>query len=572
MTVEPWWKRWPARLDWEIEQLSAAGMRFQVHDPGSDGIVQIDVVHTIDDVEYPLEASFPHLYPYFRPVVRTDVRFDFHQEPFGGGLCLAARDPEHWNTEESLAHFIAEQLPLIVAANAPDEQRRVEVEEAVPEPVSENYRYAEPDFLLIDSAWSLPIDVDRGTLTIGVWQEELPLRGAVLRVQGPDGTELAAADARLAAQFGQHTLKVRWIRRPGPVLAHTAAEFTDALNAAAPEALARPRWIDFAGRRLDVLGIVYTDEVQYADYGDDWVFLLRRQQQTGARTAMAPSDPFLIRALRAGPTDLGRRVPHLAPLVDKKVTLAGLGALGAPAAMAFARAGIGSLSVIDHDFVDPGTSSRWPHGLLAAGNRKVNAVAAFVSPNWPYTKIEGAPWRLGDLAVGAEANDSAVLNSLLVDTDLIFDATANTAVNHALADIAWEAGLPYVVVSATEGAWGGLVARLESGRTGCWQCFNAALDGDIPLPPRDPSAAGRVAPVACSETTFTGAGFDLTPLADEAVRVATARLAEGAAAYPRAGWDVETLALRTPDGQLCPPTWTAYQLPTRPECPVCGAA
>lgn len=570
MTVEPWWKRWPARLDWEIEQLEEAGMRSQVHNPGADGIIQIDVVHTINGVDYPLEASFPHLYPYFRPTVRTDTKFDFHQAPFGGGLCLAARDPEHWNTDESLAHFIATQLPLVILANASDDERSDDVEENVPEPVSEYYAYAEPDFVLIDSAWHLPEGVDRGTLTIGVRAEELPLRGAVLEVQAPDGTPLAAADSRLAAQFKQHTFKARWIRLAGPVLAQTASQFVDALNAADPDALAHARWVRFAGRRLDLLGVVYGDEIRYAEYGDDWAFLLLVQQPTQTRMRTAPSKSFLVRALRAGPSDLASRIPQLAPLTGKKVTLVGLGALGAPAAMAFARAGLGVLRVIDHDLVDPGTSPRWPHGLLAAGNRKVGALRAFVAPNWPYTKVEGAIWRLGDLAVGAEINDSAILNRMLDDTTLIFDATANTAVNHALADIAWELGLPYVVVSATEGAWGGLVARLEPARTGCWQCFNAALETTIPLPPRDRSPTGRVAPVACSDTTFTGAGFDLTPLADEAVRLAVSRLANGPDAYPEVGWDVETLALRKPEGQLCPPTWTAYQLPARAGCPVCG--
>jgi hypothetical protein len=573
VNVDPWWKRWPDRLDWEIGELKAAAMRPQVRDIGEDGIVRVDLTHTVDGVNFRLEAAYPHLFPYFRPLVRAAAgTFRFHQEPFGGGLCLAARDPEFWHTSDSLAAFVASQLPLIVRANADDDAGVAEIEEHVPEPVGPNYAYVTPDSVLIDSGWHLPADVDGGTLKVGLCVPRFPLHAAVLEVRGPDNVVLCAADPRLTQLYSAHTFTARWARQSSPIMGRTPAEFAEALGARDGDILRRGRWATVGGQRFDILGVVYEEEIRYLNYGDDWVFLLRVEQPRPNRARKISVNSFLVRALRAGPSDLALRIPQLSSLGGRKVAIVGLGALGAPAALAFGRAGVAELSLLDHDIVDAGTSPRWPHGLRAAGHFKIEAIQALVSANWPYTHVRGLAWRLGDIGVDADSTDTAVLNVILEGVDLIFDATANTAANHALADIAWHADLPYVVVSATEGAWGGIVARIERGRTGCFQCFFAALGGNIPLPPADNDpTTGRITPVACSDTTFTGAGFDLTPLADEAVRVAVSRLCEGAdGGYPPVGWDVATVGLRDEEGNLTVPTWAGYKLPSRPTCSCAG--
>lgn len=548
-------------------------MRPQVRDIGDDGVIRIDLTHTVDGVDYRLEAAYPQLFPYFRPLVQAAPgTFQFHQEPFGGALCLAARDPEFWHTSDSLAAFVASQLPLIVRANADDDADAAEIEEHVPEPVSSNYQYDSKASVLIDSSWRVPADVDAGTLTIGLCEPGFPLRAAVLEVRGADNVVLGAADPRLSEQYSAYTFTARWMRRPSPIMAREPAEFAEILDALDGDILRRGRWATMGGQRFHLVAVVYQDEVGYLSYGDDWVFLLRLGQPTAKRARTSSASPFLVRALRAGPSDMALRTPELCSLRDRKVAMVGLGALGAPAALAFGRAGVAELSLLDHDIVDPGTSPRWPHGLRVAGLPKIEAIWALMSTNWPYTKVRGLGWHLGAICADANFTDTAALNVILDGVDLIFDATANSAVNHALADIAWESELPYVVVSATEGAWGGIVARLERGRTGCFQCFFAALGGDIPLPPADHDpATGRITPVACSDTTFTGAGFDLTPVADEAVRVAVSRLCEGVhGGYPPVGWDVATVGLRDEQGNLTVPIWAGYKLPCRPTCSCAG--
>src|SRR3546814_15154931 len=69
-----------------------------------------------------------------------------------------------------------------------------------------------------------------------------------------------------------------------------------------------------------------------------------------------------VRAARAGPTDLAARMPAAATLPDTSVIFFGLGAIGAPAAIELARAGLGKLTLVDHDIVEPATVRRWVYG------------------------------------------------------------------------------------------------------------------------------------------------------------------------------------------------------------------
>lgn len=554
-------------------------MRSTTHVPDGLGAVRIEVVCTVEGVNYELEATFPQLYPYFRPEVRSKANFDFHQEPFGNRLCLAARDPENWSTTDSLAGFISSQLPLLIAANFPDADRADDVEENVPEPIREYYNYPEGDFVLIDSGWKIPAGKDYGTFDAGVLVGELPLRAAVLEVRDADGEVLAAADPRLAGVFQQGKFTARWARIHAPVVEQNGGAFLGSLKRRHPDLVKRGPWRALGRHHIDLLALVYPDEIRYAEYDDDWVFLLQVKERRPAARAAAPIGTHLIRALRGGPEDMAARVPQLRELRDKRVAIIGVGALGAPAATALARCGVGHLALLDNDFVEPGNAPRWPLGVPASGTRKVQSIGGFIAQHYPYTVINAAVWRLGDVG-NEEANDAVVLDLILSDADLVLDATANTAANHAIAELAWERRLPYICATATAGAWGGIVARIERGRTACWGCYNAALGSRIALPPADTGPSAEVTPIACSETTFVGAGFDLTPLSDEAVRITVSRLSESSAAtgflanrYPSVSWDVEVLALRTAEGVPRPPTWTEYDLPPSQDCPfgICNA-
>ncbi|MEX1171812.1 MAG: ThiF family adenylyltransferase [Chloroflexota bacterium] len=278
-------------------------------------------------------------------------------------------------------------------------------------------------------------------------------------------------------------------------------------------------------------------------------------------------------ASRAGPSDLTGRVPELRGLSERGVALFGLGALGAPAALEFARAGVGDLRVVDSDIVEAGNTVRWPLGMTAVGYFKAEAVLGFVSSNYPYTNVTGHGMRVGAPRLPTDDHQPSqleMLNTILEGIDLVFDATAEPGVWHVLSDLAREREVPYVHVWATPGAWGGAVARVLPDRSGCWVCIEHHYqDGTFAAPHSDP--VGETQPAGCADPTFTGANFDLQFLSLLAVRTAVSTLSRGTSgAYPDTPWDVAVINLREPDGT---PTVEVhkYQLDPHPACRQCGS-
>lgn len=281
---------------------------------------------------------------------------------------------------------------------------------------------------------------------------------------------------------------------------------------------------------------------------------------------------YFTRQGRTGPGDLAARTPELRGMQQKTIAVFGLGCLGAPSALEFARTDIGAIRLLDHDIVDPATSGRWPFGLDAAGLYKVNVIADFLGKNYPATRVVPVVHCVvGIRHPSSDAkSDSDVVEEFVAGTSLIYDATAEVGVQHFLSGLAWELQIPYVAVVGTYGAWGGKVVSIIPGRTqGCWLCYRyACQDGTIAEPPSDPS--GKVQPRGCAEVTFTGAGFDMGEVAIAGVRTAVAALdQEYDESYPRAPWDVLTMAFRNDSGQLIVPHFRGYELQRHPRCPLC---
>lgn len=279
------------------------------------------------------------------------------------------------------------------------------------------------------------------------------------------------------------------------------------------------------------------------------------------------------RAARYGGDDVAERIPELFPLCEKKVAVFGLGCVGAPSAIELARAGVGHIAILDSDFVDPPTTTRWPLGISAAGLNKVDVISDFIRRNYPYTKVTQYLHRLGAARLGhpTDRSDHQVLREMLQTTDLIYDATAEFGVQHVLSEHAWQMKIPYVSVDATQGGWGGRVFRSKpNGVAGCWICFQKALtEGRIEPPPYNP--AGSVQPQGCGDPTFTGAGFDLLQVALTGVRIAVSTLCDGVPdAYPAISWDAMVMGFRDKHGSLISPQFTTFVLPRDPVCPRCG--
>jgi len=277
---------------------------------------------------------------------------------------------------------------------------------------------------------------------------------------------------------------------------------------------------------------------------------------------------YFARASRAGRQDLTVRIPELYNLQEKKITVFGLGSLGAPSVLEFARCGVGKLSIIDFDYVEAGTIVRWPFGLKSIGKRKTEVLYHFIKENYPYTKVEPYNHRIGEVRQSSEhLSDNKVLESALDKTNLIYDATAEFGLQYLLSDLAYGFKIPYIGISTTFGAWGGSIVRVRTGNTeGCWRCFQYRLeDESIPSPNKDPN--GETQPVGCANPTFTGTSFDAGIITLGGVRLAVSTLLEQEKdGYPNFEWDIAIINMRDDKGKAITPSWQTYELKKHPSC------
>lgn len=389
-------------------------------------------------------------------------------------------------------------------------------------------------------------------------------------VKNEQGRVIAQAEPALSAVFSGTRWPGRWIRLPKAPRSNKQAEVLSEAIAIAPT-LASPEWHD----GFQVLGLVFEEEVRQGVLEDTWVFLV----------SQAPKDPSsggprgtFVRGMRYSPQDLTERVPELRSLPAAKVSILGLGTLGSDVAVQLAKSQCGTLRLGDYDFVEAATGVRWSHGLGAAGGLKPFVLKTLLESDYPYVDIEAHT-----LAIGATPADRAgpseidLLDAWSADSSLIIDASAEQNVRRVIAYLAHPRKIPQVYVWSVDG-YGGVVALIEPGRTGCLLCLERALSptsGFITPPTAaENQERTRVQPRGCADRTFTGALVDLAPLSIEASRMALAVLAGGDKnVYPKPPQPVLIFSVRNSDGTLRVPAWTGYELaPDVESCDLCARA
>jgi adenylyltransferase/sulfurtransferase len=248
--------------------------------------------------------------------------------------------------------------------------------------------------------------------------------------------------------------------------------------------------------------------------------------------ATPTADPRFDRQVRFAP--LG--VEGQARLQRAHVLLVGCGALGGSLAQSLVRCGVGTLTLVDRDVVEP---SNLPRQVLFepghVGRPKAEAAREALA------RI-GGPTRVAAHALHVDADN---LEELARGCDLVLDGTDNLATRYLVNDLCVERGLPWVyggVVGAS-----GLVLPIVPGRGACLRCLfpQPAPPGSLPTC----DTAGVILPAVAAVAAFqAGAALHLLA-ADEQAR----------AAYVPHLLDIDAwsgLARRLP-------------APRDPECPCC---
>ena len=561
-----WYETCPERLDAELRALAEAGFRATIDGQArAAGHLLLHVAVSVDGEEHDFQVEFPDDYPYFPFLVfAPSLSLPRHQDPYSKQLCFVRHIETEWSTGDSVAEYLQNRLPNILASARADGPTDIEAHEGAP---VTGYLPFAPSSVVLIGDWTLSPTIQSGTLLMGIEQGSDPqivLRAAVHAVKSGNGEVLAALDSQVASIYPS-TFAARWVRLP----ARPRAGDFGSIMAEAISIWPALQRCQFNNGAPDVVGIVFPDEARYRENHDIWVFLVRRKERfvrTSKRRRLPSGDKviqYLARADRAGRSDLQARVPRLAPLTAKRAAIFGLGALGSAVACQLAKSGVGHLVLVDPDVVTAGTAARWALGLRATGHFKSHVLAAHIRANYPYVDPTPIALRLGHTRNG---DMNQVLADALTNVEVIIDCTVEKTVHHYLSHVAQEKALPFIWASATPGAWGGIVGRaLPDKDRGCWECFcHHQMDETIPAPAQEEGP--DIQPIGCFSPTFQGTGFDLDHVALMCARLAVATLCRGTQeGYGDFTWDIAVLDLWK-DGQPIAPLWRTLPLPRHEAC------
>jgi molybdopterin-synthase adenylyltransferase len=144
-----------------------------------------------------------------------------------------------------------------------------------------------------------------------------------------------------------------------------------------------------------------------------------------------------------------------------RVSVVGCGALGGLQAEALARAGVGSITVIDRDFVEISNLQRQ---FLFTEEDAANAMPKAVAAERRLRQINST---IGIRGIVADL-DSACIFDLLDGTDLILDATDNFETRFLINDFSVSRNIPWIYGAAV-GSYG-LMMPVLPGETACLRC------------------------------------------------------------------------------------------------------
>lgn len=213
----------------------------------------------------------------------------------------------------------------------------------------------------------------------------------------------------------------------------------------------------------------------------------------------------------------------------------GAGGLGSPAAMYLACAGVGSITLIDHDTVDLTNLQRQiAHTTSRVGTHKVDSAAHTLHGLNPLVKVQ--PF--------ARRADAALLNELLPSVDVVLDCCDNFATRQLLNAACVRHRIPLVSAAALQFAGQISVFDARSASSACYACVFPA---NCPPPETHCSTMGVFAPLV---------GIMGAMQASEALKLLLGRPS-------LAGKLMLFDALST--------EWSTIQVGRQPDCAVCGS-
>lgn len=263
-------------------------------------------------------------------------------------------------------------------------------------------------------------------------------------------------------------------------------------------------------------------------------------------------------------------------LQDKRILLCGLGSGGSYAAEQFVRSGVGHLTLIDPETVEPANLSRTVYDTRDLNVSKPSALARRLLHINPLLSLSLYPQGLQEL-------EPSELDSLVRQSDLVFAATDDQKAQLILNRFAYGRGTPALLAGMYAGARGGEVVICLPERTPCYMCATYLRHQlpDDPSPDVDYGTGRTVGEVAlgvdiqhlCSAAVKMAFCLLLPDTSEAALKHFLTRAIEERMTYLVLStvpeyWFFPSIFQETPGQYAYQSIWLTPD--RRPECPVCG--
>lgn len=572
-----WWERWPDRFDQEMRCLGEHKLNPEdtsSPDERACGYRSISITYQLENGRrIPITLRFPPEYPFFMAVAFLDpeeMLLTRHQNPTNGELCLLNAG-QSWKPTDLIGDIVVEMLPQILNIHQdPIGEYAKEHEVGQGEPISGYFSKNNGSFLLVEDV-VVPDHFSEGTFEAKILASDgNGSRYALMKVTNSlDGHTISASD-RLSSSL-QHcqTLRGKW-KRLDLRLDNMPREDQDFFNLA--KQIHPPTWHRFQNRPKigeDLLLALFKEELQQGILEDSWLGIQlkvdsnRSRGKGKNRTGSLKKQGRLIFGAPFDAETRWARSPELQGLEDKHVCLVGAGMLGSPIALQLARAGVGKLSIVDHDYVELATIIRYGLGAQYAGRPKVEALRDYIRKNYFFTLVEPIQYRVGT-PFPTESDNSEKFRVAVESADLVIDAAVEKSVSYYLNDLLSNSDHPWIAVATRPGTWGGETWVMQP-QGPCWACFEAHnRDESLPMPNGDADRELQIG--GCTQLTTTGNGCDSDLYALNTVRSAIGLLTPDLNGYPRPEWNALIMNLRDGSGAYIVPQFTPYNMPHHPDC------
>ncbi|MBZ9731345.1 ThiF family adenylyltransferase [Salegentibacter sp. JZCK2] len=538
-----------------------------------------------------IEIEFPNNYPYFRPeVILKNYSLPRHQHPSGKNLCLIPRPTQYWQVV-SIGEFLETRLPLVLAKGEIKDQTEIALDpEEQAEPISENY-INQPKLSVISdrpSFFSYPLPEEQEGLevlkhgfvdlsypdnsnTIDLLidpeklEESLEKNLSFIAKRWLDSESVLIDGAFPFQHKNHHTKKTKWyLLNRFPSFIDDRSGFKEFYAELKNKDIPLPKNLKIKTKDIELeylTCLIFPEEIAKGEMGWGWMFLSQGKLKSNGRSSLQQIQ-LNIPIQSIAKEDVQLRIPESSGFQEKTISVVGLGTLGALSALEMAKNGVKKLILMDFDNVDTTSNVRWPLGYEYVGQQKTVALKNFINKNFPKVEVEILIHRIGSLQ-DAFRNENQKIEKFL-NTDLIYDSSAEEGVNHFLSHLCRKKGVPYFVIEGRRGGWGGVIARvLPVGKKGCWMCLQHALFDKTITPPPDDSKGGIQAK-GCGDITFTGSSFDMYNISLAGVKL-LAQTLKGV----KAGYDVGVLSMVDENENPILPKWDSYELNIHPNCPYC---